>query len=122
VIRALGPSFTISIIALAAALAGGGAFALGDVGASTAALAPVLLGLAAGEPCAAGSASGLSGGSFSAGCSYLGLTSPRARCSRVPSPGGGNHGLAQGLAEIGDHRPAPAAASFVAKQRDCATG
>jgi uncharacterized protein len=48
VIQALGLSFTVSTIALAAALAGGGAFDLGDVGASTAALAPALLGLAAG--------------------------------------------------------------------------
>ena len=47
-IQALGLSFTASTIALAAALAGGGAFELGDVGASTAALAPALLGLAAG--------------------------------------------------------------------------
>ena len=47
-IQALGLSFTVSTIALAAALAGGGAFDLGDVGASTAALAPALLGLAAG--------------------------------------------------------------------------
>jgi uncharacterized membrane protein YfcA len=43
-IQALGLSFTVSTIALAA----GGAFALGDIGASTAALAPALLGLAAG--------------------------------------------------------------------------
>src|SRR6202034_2253554 len=43
-IQALGLSFTVSTIALAAALAAGGAFALGDVGLSTAALAPVLLG------------------------------------------------------------------------------
>jgi len=47
-IQALGLSFTVSTIALAAALAGGGAFALGDIGASTAALAPALLGMAAG--------------------------------------------------------------------------
>ncbi len=47
-IQALGLSFTVSTIALAAALAAGGAFALGDVGASTAALAPALLGMAAG--------------------------------------------------------------------------
>ena len=47
-IQALGLSFTVSTIALAAALAAGGAFALGDIGASTAALAPALLGLAAG--------------------------------------------------------------------------
>jgi hypothetical protein len=47
-IQALGLSFTISTIALAAALAAGGAFQLGDVGASTVALAPVLLGMAAG--------------------------------------------------------------------------
>jgi uncharacterized protein len=47
-IQALGLSFTVSTIALAAALAGGGAFALGDAGASTAALAPALLGMAAG--------------------------------------------------------------------------
>jgi uncharacterized membrane protein YfcA len=43
-IQALGLSFTVSTIALAA----GGAFALGDIGASTAALAPALLGMAAG--------------------------------------------------------------------------
>jgi uncharacterized protein len=47
-IQALGLSFTVSTVALAAALAGGGAFDLGYVGASTAALAPALLGLAAG--------------------------------------------------------------------------
>jgi uncharacterized protein len=47
-IQALGLSFTVSTIALAAALAGGGAFDLEDVGASTAALAPALLGMAAG--------------------------------------------------------------------------
>ncbi len=47
-IQALGLSFTVSTIALAAALTGGGAFQPGDVGASAAALAPVLLGLAAG--------------------------------------------------------------------------
>ena len=47
-IQALGLSFTVSTIALAASLAGGGAFQPGDVGASTAALAPALLGMAAG--------------------------------------------------------------------------
>jgi uncharacterized membrane protein YfcA len=47
-IQALGLSFTVSTIALAAALAAGGAFAFGDVGVSTAALAPALLGMAAG--------------------------------------------------------------------------
>ncbi len=47
-IQALGLSFTVSTIALAVALAAGGAFALGDVGLSTAALAPALLGMAAG--------------------------------------------------------------------------
>jgi len=47
-IQALGLSFTVSTVALAASLAAGGAFALGDVGASTAALAPALLGMAAG--------------------------------------------------------------------------
>jgi uncharacterized protein len=47
-IQALGLSFTVSTIALAAALAAGGAFDLADVGASTAALAPALLGMAAG--------------------------------------------------------------------------
>jgi hypothetical protein len=47
-IQALGLSFTVSTIALAAALAADGAFALGDVGASTAALAPALLGMAVG--------------------------------------------------------------------------
>jgi len=43
-IQALGLSFTVSTLALAAS----GAFALGDAGASTAALAPALLGMAAG--------------------------------------------------------------------------
>ena len=47
-IQALGLSFTVSTIALAASLAAGGAFALGEIGASTAVLAPALLGLAAG--------------------------------------------------------------------------
>ena len=47
-IQALGLSFTVSTIALAASLAAGGAFALGDIGASTLALAPALLGMAAG--------------------------------------------------------------------------
>jgi len=47
-IQALGLSFTVSTIALAAALAAAGAFAIGDIGASTAALAPALLGMAAG--------------------------------------------------------------------------
>jgi uncharacterized protein len=47
-IQALGLSFTVSTIALAAALAAGGAFRLGDVGGSAAALAPALLGMAAG--------------------------------------------------------------------------
>jgi hypothetical protein len=47
-IQALGLSFTVSTVALAAALAAGGAFALGDVGASTVALAPALLGMVAG--------------------------------------------------------------------------
>jgi hypothetical protein len=47
-IQALGLSFTVSTIALAAALMGADAFDLGDIGASTAALAPALLGMAAG--------------------------------------------------------------------------
>jgi uncharacterized protein len=47
-IQALGLSFTVSTVALATALAAGGAFDFGDVGASTAALAPALLGMAAG--------------------------------------------------------------------------
>src|SRR5277367_5095075 len=47
-IQALGLSFTVSTIALAAALAAGGAFVIGDAGASAAALAPALLGMAAG--------------------------------------------------------------------------
>jgi hypothetical protein len=47
-IQALGLSFTVSTIALAATLTAGGAFDVGDVGASTAALAPALLGMAAG--------------------------------------------------------------------------
>jgi uncharacterized protein len=52
-IQALGLSFTVSTVALAAALAGGGAFQLGDVGVSTAALAPALLGMGLGG-CARG--------------------------------------------------------------------
>jgi len=47
-VQALGLCFTVCTIALAAALAGGGAFNLGDAGASAAALAPALLGLMAG--------------------------------------------------------------------------
>jgi uncharacterized protein len=47
-IQALGLSFTVSTIALAAGLATGGAFDSGDLGASSAALAPALLGMAAG--------------------------------------------------------------------------
>ncbi len=47
-IQALGLSFTVSTVALAAALAAGGAFALQDVGVSAAALVPALLGMAAG--------------------------------------------------------------------------
>ena len=47
-IQALGLSFTVSTIALAAALAAGGAFDFGDVTASAAALVPALLGMAAG--------------------------------------------------------------------------
>jgi uncharacterized protein len=47
-IQALGLSFTVSTMALAAALAAGGAFALHDVGVSTAALAPALFGMTAG--------------------------------------------------------------------------
>jgi uncharacterized protein len=47
-IQALGLSFTVSTIALAAALSAGGAFDSGDIGASTVALAPALLGMAAG--------------------------------------------------------------------------
>jgi uncharacterized protein len=47
-IQALGLSFTVSTIALAVALSASGAFALGDIGASTAALAPALIGMAAG--------------------------------------------------------------------------
>jgi uncharacterized membrane protein YfcA len=47
-IQALGLSFTVSTIALALTLAAGGAFALSDIGVSTAALAPALLGMAAG--------------------------------------------------------------------------
>jgi uncharacterized protein len=47
-IQALGLSFTVSTIALAAALTAGGAFDLGDIGVSTAALGPALLGTAAG--------------------------------------------------------------------------
>jgi hypothetical protein len=48
-IQSLGLSFTVATIAQALSLAAGVAFALGDVGASTAALAPALLGVAAGR-------------------------------------------------------------------------
>ena len=47
-IQALGLSFTVSTIALAAALAAGGAFDVGDLGASTTALVPAVLGMVAG--------------------------------------------------------------------------
>jgi uncharacterized protein len=47
-IQALGLSFTVSTVALAAALVGGGAFTVGTAGASTLALAPALLGMAMG--------------------------------------------------------------------------
>jgi uncharacterized protein len=47
-IQALGLSFTVSTVALAVLLAADGAFSLGDIGSSTAALAPALLGMAAG--------------------------------------------------------------------------
>jgi uncharacterized membrane protein YfcA len=48
-IQALGLSFTVSTIALAIGLAGGGAFRLGEVGASMLAIAPSLAGLWAGQ-------------------------------------------------------------------------
>jgi hypothetical protein len=48
-IQALGLSFTVSTVALAAALMGGGAFELGTAGASTLALVPALLGMAMGN-------------------------------------------------------------------------
>jgi hypothetical protein len=76
-IQALGLSFTVSTIALAAALAADGGFALGDIGASTAALAPALLGMAA--RCAAGSASRRFGGCSSADCLYSALIWRRGR-------------------------------------------
>ncbi|GJD59191.1 sulfite exporter TauE/SafE family protein [Methylobacterium dankookense] len=47
-IQALGLSFTVSTIALALMLAGGGGFALGTAGASVAALAPALVGMVVG--------------------------------------------------------------------------
>ena len=48
-IQALGLSFTVSTIALAAGLAGAGAFQPGDFGASVAAIAPALLGMWCGQ-------------------------------------------------------------------------
>lgn len=48
-VQALGLSFTVSTLALAAGLAGTGAFATGDATASLLALAPSLLGMAAGQ-------------------------------------------------------------------------
>jgi uncharacterized protein len=47
-IQALGLSFTVSTVALAAALAGGGSFEAGTAGASTLALAPALIGMTVG--------------------------------------------------------------------------
>lgn len=47
-IQALGLSFTVSTVALALMLAGGGGFALGTAGASALALAPALLGMVIG--------------------------------------------------------------------------
>ncbi|MDR6287866.1 hypothetical protein E9232_000365 [Inquilinus ginsengisoli] len=48
-IQALGLSFTVSTLALAAGLAQGGAFPLATAGTSLLALAPALLGMAAGQ-------------------------------------------------------------------------
>lgn len=48
-VQALGLSFTVSTVALALALAGRGAFAAGDLGASALAVAPALAGMAAGQ-------------------------------------------------------------------------
>lgn len=48
-VQALGLSFTVSTLALAAALAWRGAFAAGDLGASLLAVAPALAGMAAGQ-------------------------------------------------------------------------
>ena len=47
-IQALGLSFTVSTVALAVALAGGGALSLGVAGTSLIALVPALLGMALG--------------------------------------------------------------------------
>lgn len=47
-IQALGLSFTVSTVALAAALAGGGSFEAGTAGASALALAPALIGMTVG--------------------------------------------------------------------------
>ena len=77
-IQALGLSFTVSTIALAASLATGGAFALGDLGASTAALAPALIGMAAGGALRGRLASRPFGAYFSADCWSSALTSRRA--------------------------------------------
>lgn len=48
-VQALGLSFTVSTLALAAGLAGAGTFAAGDAAASLLALVPALLGMAAGQ-------------------------------------------------------------------------
>lgn len=48
-IQALGLSFTVSTVALAIGLTGGGAFATGDIAASTLAVAPALIGMWAGQ-------------------------------------------------------------------------
>ena len=79
-IQALGLSFTVSTIALAVALTAGGAFNFGDVGTSAAALAPALLGMAAGGALRGRfSEQRTSGGCFSADCSCSAPTLRRGR-------------------------------------------
>ena len=82
-IQALGLSFTVSTIALAAALAAGGAFALGDIGASTSRSRPPFLAWRLAARCAADSASRPFGASSLADCWCSARTSRRGRCSEA---------------------------------------
>ena len=113
-IQALGLSFTVSTIALAASLAAGGAFALGDIGASTAALAPALLGMAAGGALRGRFSEQTFRRVFFGGLLVLGAhLASRAAAVRRQQSWPQSERVALGLVKIGDHRPAPAVAGSV---------
>jgi uncharacterized membrane protein YfcA len=117
-IQALGLSFTVSTIALAAALAAGGAFALGDIGASTAALAPALLGMAAGGALRGRFSEQTFRRVFFGGLLVLGAHLASRPPCEAPAAGRQqswpqSERVALGLVNIGDHRPAPAVAGRV---------